>query len=81
MVNYEQKSAEKFPKYKKGDILTDGKNKYEVLSWDYTETGVAAYYMKGDGCKFSWNCEEVDKKLYIVEHTPQNTWKPSGEQE
>ena len=71
------KPAEKFPKYEKGDILTDGKNKYEVLSWDYTETGIAAYYMKGVGCKFSWSCEEADKKLKPLEQNP--TWSEEDE--
>lgn len=52
-----------WPKYKKGDILTDGKNTYEVISWDYTEAGIAAYYMKGNGCKFSWPCEDADSEL------------------
>lgn len=63
----EQKPNKKYPKFKRGDILTDGKSIYKVLSWDYTEKNTAAYYMEGNGCKFSWGCEEADKKLKPVD--------------
>ena len=58
------------PKFRKGDIVTDGKNTYEVLYWDYTEIGEAAYYMEGCGRKFLWLCEEADRELRLVGDEP-----------
>lgn len=57
--------------------MTNGKRTFEILSWDYTEKGFAAYYVKGAGCKFSWLCEEADKELYPVEQT--SAWSEEDE--
>ena len=66
----EEKIENYRPKFGIGDIVTDGKNTYEVLDLNYTEMGKAFYYMERCGCKFSRLCEEADRELWLVGDEP-----------
>ena len=56
------------PKYRRDDVVTNGKSTYQIVGWDYNERDLPYYKMHRleSKCVFDWLAEEADVELSLV---------------